>query len=310
MNDNGAAAERLFGGIEAGGTKFVCVVGTGPDDIRAKTRIDTTRPEPTLDHTIRFFREFESSGAEIAAIGIASFGPVELRERESDYGYITRTPKPHWSHTDMVGPIAAALDVPIGFDTDVNAAALAEGRWGASRGLDTHVYVTVGTGIGGGVVANGGAVHGLVHPEIGHVYVPRVEGDTYGGGCPYHDDCLEGMASGFAMNERWERRAEELEGDAFDAALAMEATYLASGFRNIVYAIAPERIVVGGGVSEMPGLIPLVRSKLVERLGGYPGLPEHAGDDFVVPAQLGSGAGSAGSLVLAELALQRRFATG
>ncbi len=309
-HDAPQSPERLFGGIEAGGTKFVCVVGTGPDDIRARTRIDTTRPGPTIDHAIRFFREFEASEAEIAAVGIASFGPVELRQREPRYGSITNTPKPHWSGTDMVGPIADALDVPVGFDTDVNGAALAEGRWGAAAGLDTYVYVTVGTGIGGGVVANGGAVHGLVHPEIGHVTVPRVDGDTYPGGCPYHGDCLEGMASGFAMNQRWGRRAEELEGDEFEAALAMEASYLAAGFRNIVYAVAPERIVLGGGVSEMPGLITRVRSELVERLGNYPGLPEHGGDGFVVPPALGSAAGSVGSLVLAELALEGQSASG
>jgi len=311
VSDHGAnGTERLYGGIEAGGTKFICVVGTGPDDIRSRTRIDTTLPGPTLASAVRFFRDAVASGADIAAVGIASFGPIELRPRHPDYGSITHTPKAHWSGTDMVGPIAEALGVPVGFDTDVNGAALAEGRWGAARGLDTFVYVTVGTGIGGGVVANGGPVHGLVHPEIGHVLVPRVDGDTYPGSCPYHHDCFEGMASGYAMNQRWGRRAEELEDDEFTAARAMEADYLASGFRTIVYTVAPERIVLGGGVSEMPGLLPRVRAALTERLGGYPGLPEHGGDGFVVPPVLGSAAGSVGSLVLAELALEGAAATG
>jgi fructokinase len=303
VSDQGAGRTgRLYGGIEAGGTKFVCVVGTGPDDIQARTRIDTTLPGPTLDTAVEFFRDVVASGADIAAIGIASFGPIELRPGHPDYGSITHTPKPDWSGTDMVGPFAEALGVPVGFDTDVNGAALAEGRWGAARGLGTFVYVTVGTGIGGGVVANGGPVHGLVHPEIGHVFVPRVEGDTFPGSCPYHGDCLEGMASGFAMQQRWGRRAEELEDDEFAVALATEASYLASGFRNIVYAIAPERIVFGGGVSEMPGLLPRVRAALTERLGGYPGLPEHDGDGFVVSPALGGAAGSVGSLVLATRA--------
>ncbi len=304
MNDDAPiTTEPLFGGIEAGGTKFVCVVGTGPDDVRAQTRIDTTSPRPTIDQAIRFFREVHASGVAVAAMGIASFGPVELRRSEATYGFITQTPKPHWSDTDMVGPFAAALEVPIGFDTDVNAAALAEWRWGATRGLGTFVYITVGTGIGGGVVANGGTIHGMVHPEMGHVLVPRQEGDTYKGGCPYHGNCLEGMASGVAISERWGRPAEELEGRTLTKAVEMEAGYLASGLRNIVYSVAPERIVLGGGVAAMPGLIPRLREKLIERLNGYPGLPEHNSDDFVVPAQLGSGAGSAGSIALAEIAL-------
>jgi len=292
--------EPLFGGIEAGGTKFVCVIGTGPEDIRARTRFPTTEPEETLQRAVDFFRE--SSHGKLHALGIASFGPVELRRHHPDYGCITTTPKPHWSGTDIVGYVHAALDVPIGFDTDVNGAALGEGRWGAARGLGTFAYMTVGTGLGVGSVVGGRTSHGLVHPEMGHMTVPRQAGDEFPGLCPFHGDCLEGMAAGPAIEERWGRRGETLSGNDLALAIDIEAGYLAAGLRNIVYTIAPERIVIGGGVAKMPGLIPRVRSRLIENLAGYPGLPEHSSDEFVVPAVLGDMAGPVGALVLADLA--------
>jgi fructokinase len=202
----------------------------------------------------------------------------------------------------VIGPLAGALDVPIGFDTDVNGAALGEGRWGAAAGLDQFVYLTVGTGIGGGAIVGGRPVHGLVHPEIGHVPVPRRPDDGYPGGCPFHRDCLEGMASGPAIGARWGRPASDL-GDLTERAVALEAAYLAAGVRTIVYTLAPRRVVIGGGVSELPGLFPAIHERLADELAGYPGLPEHGDPGFVVKAGLGGMAGPAGALVLAEQAL-------
>jgi fructokinase len=297
-------SDSLFGGIEAGGTKFVCLVGTGPGDVRAQTRIATSKPAQTLDATIRFFREIQDDGPRIQAIGIASFGPVELRRTHPKFGHVTRTPKPGWSDTDLVGPIVRAFDVPVGFDTDVNGSALAEHRWGAARGLDTFVYLTVGTGIGGGAMVDGRVVQGLGHPEMGHVSVPRQTGDAFPGACPFHGDCLEGMASGPAIEARWGRPPADLTGSDLRRAVELEAAYLGAGIRNIVYTLAPERIVIGGGVAGMTGIFPALRTAL-DSLARYPGLPEHTSPDFVSPAELGPMAGALGALALAEAAATR-----
>jgi fructokinase len=288
----------VYGGVEAGGTKFVCVLGTGPDDIRARARIDTTSPGETLAASVAFFREQASVHGVPEAIGVASFGPVELRRDHPAYGLITTTPKPGWTNTDVVGPFSDAFGVPVGFDTDVNGAALGEWTWGAGRGLASIIYLTVGTGIGGGAIVSGQIAHGLVHPEMGHVSVTRQPGDGYPGHCPFHGDCLEGMAAGPAIEERWGRRGEAL-GELTEGAVELEAAYLASGLRQFVYTLAPERIVIGGGVSEMPGLLERVRSRLLEEMAGYAVQPEHEGADFVVPPGLGSGSGAAGALALA-----------
>lgn len=291
----------MLGGIEAGGTKFVCLIGTGPDDVAETLRIDVTDPGATIGEALAFFRRAIDAGTPVEAIGIGSFGPVELRPGHPRYGSITMTPKPGWSGTDFVGPFAA-LGIPIGFDTDVNAAALAEGRWGATRGSDSFVYLTVGTGIGGGAVVGGRVVHGLGHPEMGHVAVPRRAADRFDGVCPFHGDCLEGMASGPAVAARFGRRAEHLEGADREAAAGLVGFYLAAGVRSLVYALAPKRIVVGGGLSAMPGVIDAARVELRAQLAGYPGLPEHDDPEFLVPALLGGMAGPAGTLILAERA--------
>jgi fructokinase len=189
----------------------------------------------------------------------------------------------------------------VGFDTDVNGAALGEGRWGAATGLDTFVYLTVGTGIGGGAVVGGRVAHGLVHAEMGHVSVVRRPGDQFPGTCPFHGDCFEGMASGPAVAARWGRSGDRLAGSDLETAVDIEAFYLAQGLRNIVYTVAPQRIVIGGGVPKMPGIFPAIGTHLTAALAGYPGLPEHATDAFVVPPGLGDRAGIAGGFVLAEL---------
>lgn len=293
----------LCGGIEAGGTKFVCVVGSGPDDIRADARIPTTSPADTLGAVLRFFRAQTAQHGPLTAIGIGSFGPVDLHPASSRWGFITSTPKPGWANTDIAGPFRREFGVPVAFDTDVNAAALGEWRYGAAQGLDTFLYLTVGTGIGGGGLVGGRAMHGLVHPEMGHVRVPHdLSADPFPGACPFHGDCLEGLASGSAMATRWGRPAETLPAD--HAAWALEARYLALALQGFVCTLSPQRIVMGGGVMDQPHLLPRVRQQLKALLNGYIQAPEvlDGMDGYVVAPALGSRSGVIGALVLAAQA--------
>jgi fructokinase len=284
----------MVGGIESGGSKWELAVGTGPDDVRASETIPTTLPEETIERAVDFFRR---AGA-VEAIGIGSFGPVDVREGSPTWGYVTTTPKPGWANTDVGQEIRRRLDVPVAFDTDVNAAALGEHRWGAGRGLDTFWYVTVGSGIGGGGIAGGELLHGLSHPEFGHLRVPHDrEVDPFDGVCPYHGDCLEGLASGTALAARWGRPPHELE-DAH--AWELEARYLALGLVAVVAVLSPQRIVVGGGVARREGLLELVRRELTELMNGYFGFD--ASDDFVTAPALGTRAGVLGAIALAETA--------
>ncbi len=245
---------------------------------------------------------FQEQHGMLDAIGIAAFGPIDLRPSSSTYGHLLSTPKPQWSHADILELITRAFDVPVVVASDVEGAALAEGLAGAGRNADPLVYLTVGTGIGAGVLANDRPVRGLLHPEIGHIAVPRQPGDRFPGTCPFHGDCLEGMASGPAMSRRWGKPTEELSGALRDKALALEAAYLAAGLRTIVFCYAPQRIVVGGGVGLTPGLLPLVRKALKAALGGYPGLNDFSDAQFVRSAELGVMAGPTGALVLAQRA--------
>lgn len=292
----------LYGGIEAGGTKFVCAVGAGADDIRAEERFPTTTPDETIGRAIAFFREH----LPLAAIGIASFGPVDPEPASPTFGYITSTPKPGWAQTDFAGAIGRALDVPVGLDTDVNGAALGEQRWGAAQGLDTFIYLTIGTGIGGGGMINGELMHGLIHPEMGHIRIPHdLDADPYGGHCPYHGDCLEGLAAGPALEERWGQPAETLPAD--HEAWDLEAHYLALALNNFICTLSPQRIVMGGGVMEQPRLFPLVRRKVQELLNGYVQAPQVLDDvdAYIVPPGLGKRAGVLGAIALAERAARR-----
>ena len=291
----------LYGAVEAGGTKFVCMVGTGPEDMREQTRFPTTTPEATLRETVSFFRSAQARLGRLAAIGIASFGPVDVRAGSSTFGYITSTPKPGWANVDIAGGLRDALDVKIGFDTDVNAAALAEWRWGAAQGLDTFLYLTIGTGIGGGGMVNGRLLHGLVHPEIGHVRIPHdLTTDPFAGICPFHGDCLEGLASGPAMAARWLQPAEQLPPD--HAGWTLEARYLAFALVNLICTVSPERIVMGGGVMSSGQLFPVIRQRVLELLNNYVRAPQllHSIDDYIVPPWLGPSAGVLGALALAE----------
>lgn len=292
------------GGIEAGGTKFVCAVGSGPDDVRAEARFPTTTPEETIGRAIAFFREQEARYGRPLAIGIGSFGPLDPNLDSPTYGYITSTPKPHWANADLAGSIHRALWLPVGFDTDVNGAALGEWRWGAAQGLSNFIYLTVGTGIGGGALIDGKPIHGLVHPEMGHIPLPHDwTADPYRGRCPYHGDCLEGMAAGPAIGERWGRPAFELPPD--HPAWELEAHYLALALRTFICTLSPERIVLGGGVMEQPHLFPLIWRKVREYLNGYvqsPAILEHI-DEFIVPPGLGNRAGVLGAFALAQQAV-------
>jgi len=295
----------MLGGIEAGGTKFICVAGERPDEIMQSARIEVTKPAETIGAAISFFRRLEAAGGSLEAIGVGTFGPLELRSGNPRYGSILTTTKPGWSGTDMLAPFVDAFGVPVGIDTDVNAAALGEARYGAGSGPDSFVYLTIGTGIGGGAIIGGQVRHGLPHPEMGHVAVPRRPGDDFPGACPFHRTCLEGMASGPAVAGRFGRRAELLSHAEREAAAELVGFYLAAGIASLVYALAPERFVIGGGLAALPGVVAAARRELPGMLSGYPGLPEQAADEFVVAAALGGAAGPTGSLVLAEEAALR-----
>jgi fructokinase len=289
---------RLYGGIEAGGTKWVCAVGNGPSDMRGTTTFPTTEPDETIARAVEFF----AANGGLEAVGVGSFGPIERRRSSQSFGFITTTPKPGWAQTDVAGRLEESLDVPVAFDTDVNAAALGEQRWGAAVGLDSFCYVTVGTGIGGGVVVNGRLVHGLLHPELGHMRIPHDRvADPFPGSCPYHGDCFEGLASGEAMRLRWGKSAHDLDDDA---AWQLEAHYLALGLMNVICAVSPERIILGGGVMKETTLLARVQERLRELLAGYfdaPELKDQIGD-FVVRPDLGDRAGVLGAIALAQAA--------
>lgn len=294
--------ERLYGGIEGGGTKFVCAVGTGPGDVRAEVRFATTTPEETLGRAVDFFTA-QREHYPLAAVGIGCFGPVDLDPNSPTFGFVTTTVKPGWTQSDVAGTVGRALGLPVGFDTDTNAAALGEQRWGAAQGVDTFVYLTVGTGIGGGVMIGGQLVHGLMHPEMGHIPVPHdCSQDPFPGVCPFHGDCLEGLAAGPALQARWQLPAEQL--PAHHPAWDLEAHYLALALVNYIYIVSPQRIVLGGGVMMQPHLFPRVRQAVQRVSNGYlttPALLDHI-DQYIVPTALGGRAGVLGALALAEIA--------
>jgi len=292
---------ELFGGIEAGGTKVVCAVGSGPDDLRAQARFPTTTPEETLGRALDFLRSQAETLGPLAAVGVASFGPLDLDRRSATFGCITSTPKPGWADTDLVGPLQRGLGVPIALDTDVNAAALGEWRWGAGQGLDTLVYLTIGTGIGGGGIVGGQVMHGLLHPEMGHIRVPHDRAlDPFEGSCPFHGDCLEGLASGPAIEQRWGVRGESLADD--HPAWELVAHYLALGVGNLICTLSPRRVILAGGVMERRQLFPLIRAQVVSQLNGYVQARQilEGIDAYIVPPGLGPNSGILGALALAR----------
>jgi fructokinase len=289
---------RIFGAVEAGGTKFVVAIGNERGEILAHERFPTTDPASTLAATSAFLRRGATFGA-LAGIGVGSFGPVELDKSSARYGFITKTPKPGWGGTDIAGALAREFACPVGFDTDVNAAALAEHRWGAARDVDNLVYLTIGTGIGGGVIVNGAPIHGLMHPEIGHIYPRRHPLDLgFEGVCPFHRDCLEGVASGPAIAARSGASLQQLE--ETHVQWQIEADYLGQLCAQLVMTISPQRIVMGGGVMTQVRLLPLIRERMNHWLGGYIDRSEilAEADRYVVAPVLGDRAGVLGALAL------------
>jgi fructokinase len=289
-------SKPLFGCIEAGGTKFVVGIAAAPDDVRETARFDTTTPDETIEATIAWLKEAALRHGALSAIGIASFGPLELNRTAANWGYITATTKPGWSNSDFAGRVARAFGLPVGFDTDVNGAALAESRWGAGRGQPATVYLTIGTGIGGGAIIDGTPLHGLSHPEMGHIRPQRHPADLeFAGICPFHGDCLEGLASGPAITARWGASLSELSPD--HPAQDIIAWYLAQLVVTLQSIMEPARVILGGGVTATPGLIERVRSKADELGQGY--FCGKASDIVVTPG-LGDRAGLLGGLALAQ----------
>jgi len=284
-----------LGGIEAGGTKFVCAVGSSPDELDS-IEIPTTTPADTIRETVNFFR----SRMPLDAVGIGSFGPIDPDPQSPTFGYVTSTPKPAWKNFNLAGSIRDALRVPVAFDTDVNAAALGEFRWGAAKGLHTFLYVTVGTGVGGGAMVNGQLLHGKSHPEMGHIRIPRDPAhDPFPGNCPYHGDCLEGLIAAPALEARYGQPPHLLPDD--HPAWDLVSDYLALGLTNWICTLSPQEVILGGGIMQRSELFPRLRSQVGKLLNGYIDPPH------LVPTKLGSLAGVLGAIALAEAFLQDSF---
>jgi fructokinase len=289
----------IFGGVETGGTWVVCALGTGPEDIVAQETFATGQPGSTLERIAAFFER----GPRPAAIGVGSFGPVDLDPASPTWGHVTSTPKPGWAHTPVASVLRDRLDIPVHFDTDVTTAAIAEHRWGAAMGVDSVCYLTIGTGIGAGLLIDGRPVHGLIHPEVGHLPIRHDrEHDPFAGSCPNHGDCWEGLAAGGAIAARWDANPRELPDD--HPAWELEAEYVALGIFAIVLVASPQRIVAGGGVMQRPALLAAVRARLVELNAGYLESPMVGDgvDRYVVAPALGDRAGVLGAIALAQTA--------
>ncbi|MEL7029334.1 MAG: ROK family protein [Pseudomonadota bacterium] len=292
---------RLIGGVEAGGTKFVCAIGERPDRIRDRVQFPTTTPAETFSEVSAFFERNLRAGDELVGVGLAAFGPIDVRLGSPTYGRVKETPKEGWRGADYIAALAG-LGAPVRVDTDVNGAGLGEFLYGAGKGAATLAYVTVGTGIGAGVLQGGVPVMGFAHMEIGHIRPPREPGDAFEGVCPYHGDCLEGLASGPAILGRWGRK---LSDPAIDPrAIEMEAGYLAHLASALVLTHAPDRIVFGGGVMMAPGILTALWGRTAEGLGGYVAHAAVAGDlaEYLVPPSLGDLAGVTGALALGRAA--------
>ncbi len=283
----------IYGALEAGGTKMVCAIGDENGKIIEQISVPTTSPEETMPAIIDYFKD-----KDIKALGIACFGPVDVKKDSKDYGHILKTPKLKWIGYDIVGVMKKALNVPIGFDTDVDGSLLGEVTWGAAKGLSDALYITIGTGVGGGILSNGEVLHGMLHPELGHMKMVKHKDDTYEGKCPYHGTCLEGMASGPAIEERWGKPARELVDN--EKVWELESYYIAQALSNLILVISPKKIILGGGVMHQEQLFPLVRKKVIDNLNGYLSTPELEDiDNYIVPAGLNDDQGIMGCIKLA-----------
>ena len=281
-----------IGALEAGGTKMVCAVGQEDGTILEQISIPTTTPEETIPRIISYFR-----GKEIEALGVAAFGPVDVKPDSPSYGHILDTPKAAWRHCDLLGQLKSALPIPMGLDTDVNGSCLGEMTYGCAKGLDSVIYITIGTGVGVGVCSGGKLVHGMLHPEGGHILLTRHPQDPKGGICPYHKNCLEGFACGPSIEARWGKKAADLK----DAPLVweIESYYIAQALTDYIMILSPQKIILGGGVMHQEQLFPLIRSKVKEFIGGYLNTPElNDLDNYIVPASLGGDQGIMGCIKL------------
>lgn len=283
----------LFGALEAGGTKMVCAVGDETGRILEQKSIPTTTPDETMDAIAEYFK-----GKEIKAIGVACFGPIDLDKSSETYGYITSTPKTAWKNYDIVGRIKADLNVPVGFDTDVNGSLLGEITYGCAKGLTDAIYLTIGTGIGGGVMTNGKLLHGMLHPELGHIRIGKRAEDKGSSVCPFHDDCLEGLASGPSIEKRWGKKAVELKDQS--EVWELEAEYIGNALVNYCMTLSPQKIILGGGVMHQTQLFPLIRKAFKERMNGYINTKTLENlDEYIVPASLNDDQGIMGAIKLA-----------
>ena len=296
---------QYFGAIEAGGTKFVCAIGNEKGKILKKIVIPTKHPKETICQVIDFFEESRS----LSAIGIACFGPIDVNQKSKNYGKITTTPKIEWKNYNIVKTFKNHFKLPIGFDTDVNGAALGEHSFGAAKNLDTFIYITVGTGIGVGGMVSSRLIHGLIHPEMGHIFIPKSKNDKFKGICPYHKDkCLEGLASGPAMHKRWKTKSLHLLNEKH-IAWEMESNYLALAIANWIMCISPQLVIIGGGVMSHENLLPKIRKKIQIHLNGYlnhPYIVSEKINDYIVKPFLKENSGIMGAISLAKLALKEK----
>jgi len=289
--------EKIYGGIEGGGTKFNCAVGNSPENIIAEARFATTTPAETVGQVIEFFTPYVS---QLQGVGLGSFGPFDADPASPTYGYITTTPKPHWGNTNILGMLREKINLPIAVDMDVAVAGLGEAKWGASKNDSHSLYLTIGTGIGGGYIINGQPLRGLVSLEMGHIRIAHdLELDPFRGACPFHGDCFEGLAAGPAVEKRFGQRGETLPDD--HPFWEMEADYIAQALVNYILSLAPQRIIIGGGgVMQKSSMFPTVRRKVQELLNGYINhemILKHI-DEYIVPPALGGRSGMLGAIAL------------
>ena len=286
----------IYGALEAGGTKMVCAIGNEEGKILEQISVPTITPEETMPAIIDYFK-----GKKIAALGVACFGPICVDKASPDYGHILKTPKLAWADYDIVGVLKEALGVQIGFDTDVNGSLLGEVTWGSAQGLTDVVYITIGTGVGGGILSGGNIVHGMLHPEMGHMILAPAPGDDYPGKCPFHGNCLEGMAAGPAIGDRWGAPGKDLVDR--DEVWELESKYIAQAITNLVFILSPQKVILGGGVMHQMQLFPLIRKKVIENINGYIVTKELMDiDSYICPAGLNDDQGIMGAVKLAMIA--------
>jgi fructokinase len=287
----------LYGGIEGGGTKFNCAVGDSPENIIAEARFATTTPAETIQQVVEFFKPYLN---QIQSIGLGSFGPFDVDPSSLTFGHITTTPKPHWANTNILGMLKEKINLPIAAEMDVVVAGLGEAKWGASKNDSHSLYLTIGTGIGGGYIVDGKPLRGLASLEMGHIRLARDPYlDPFQGACPYHGDCFEGLASGPAIEARLGQRAETLPDD--HPYWDIEANYIAQALVNYILSLAPQRIIIGGGVMQKDFMFPSVRRKVQELLNSYINheMILKRIDEYIVPPALGGRSGVLGAIALA-----------